>query len=272
MSTLRLKRCKLKRIVKMTSDKDSSSSASPTYMDMGKEPGKKMPMMEVFSNFSMIGVGNIKDELKFVHVRSEKYRGKFLVMLFMDNKLTKLEIEEFQDFSNRIKDFKSEGASLVGVCTDSHVTMRAMMMDSLKEVKFPIISDRDGDFSRSFGVLKVGKGEFGAARAIIILDPEMKMIYMDLRNEQTKAHPDKVLDFLKHIKRVRQSTGGLQEGMITRSVNGSMNKDSLNGKPNSSTENGTNFFGSPQKSISGGAGSASQSATITEANNAPQKS
>ena len=239
-------------------------------MDMSKEPGKKMPMMEVFSNFSMIGVSNVKDELKFVHVRSEKYRGKFLVMLFMDNKLTKLEIEEFQDFSNRIKDFKSEGASLIGVCTDSHVTLRAMMMDSLKEIKFPIISDRDGDFSRSFGVLKVGKGEFGAARAIIILDPEMKMIYMDLRNEETKANPDKVLDFIKHIKRVRQSIRGLQEGMITSNVNGYMNKDSLNGKPNSSTEKGTNSFGSPQGS--GGVGSASQSVTFTEEKHAAQKS
>ena len=63
---------------------------------------------------------------------------------------------------------------VVGVCTDSHVTVRAMLMNSaslkvviliiltindiimsLKGIKFPIICDRDGDFSRAFGVLKL---------------------------------------------------------------------------------------------------------------------
>ena len=75
---------------------------------------------------------------------------------------------------------------VVGVCTDSHVTVRAMLMNSaslkvviliiltindiimsLKGIKFPIICDRDGDFSRAFGVLKLSGGNFGAARAVI---------------------------------------------------------------------------------------------------------
>ena len=71
---------------------------------------------------------------------------------------------------------------VVGVCTDSHVTVRTMLMNSaslkvvvltiidlivsLKGIKFPIISDRDGDFSRAFGVLKLSDGNFGAARAV----------------------------------------------------------------------------------------------------------
>ena len=106
---------------------------------------------------------------------------------------------------------------VVGVCTDSHVTVRTMLMNSaslkvailtllkpsmiilslkgikfpiicdrdgdfsrafgvlnindiimsLKGIKFPIICDRDGDFSRAFGVLKLSGGNFGAARAVI---------------------------------------------------------------------------------------------------------
>ena len=75
---------------------------------------------------------------------------------------------------------------VVGVCTDSHVTVRTMLMNSaslkvailtiidilidvimpLKGIKFPIICDRDGDFSRAFGVLKLSGGNFGAARAV----------------------------------------------------------------------------------------------------------
>ena len=79
---------------------------------------------------------------------------------------------------------------MVGVCTDSHVTVRTMLMNSaslkvailtiidilidiimsLKGIKFPIICDRDGDFSRAFGVLKLSSGgNFGAARAVFFL-------------------------------------------------------------------------------------------------------
>ena len=35
-----------------------------------------------------------------------------------------------------------------------------------KGIKFPIICDRDGDFSRAFGVLKVSGENLGAARAV----------------------------------------------------------------------------------------------------------
>ena len=36
----------------------------------------------------------------------------------------------------------------------------------VKGIKFPIICDRDGDFSRAFGVLKVSGENLGAARAV----------------------------------------------------------------------------------------------------------
>ena len=65
------------------------------------------------------------------------------------------------------------------------------MMSFLKEVKFPIIADRDGDFSRAFGVLKLMDGKFGAARALAILDQEGRMVHMSLRNEYIRSYPVK---------------------------------------------------------------------------------
>ena len=113
---------------------------------------------------------------------------------------------------------------VVGVCTDSHVTVRTMLMKSaslkvtipysmmmasdmtilsLKGIKFPIICDRDGDFSRAFGVLKLSDGNFGAARAVLfllklslqlvsvaqvaVLDPEKRLVHLRLHNERTRA-------------------------------------------------------------------------------------
>ena len=115
-------------------------------------------MMETFSDFSMVGVYETRKGLKFVHITSEKFAGKFTVLIFMDNRLqylvncehslrlTELEAEEWKAFNNKLADFKAIGAQVrlilplsddvdgitqvVGVCTDSHVTVRAMLMNS----------------------------------------------------------------------------------------------------------------------------------------------
>ena len=83
-------------------------------------------------------------------------------------------------------------------------TLTSPFTISLKGIKFPIICDRDGDFSRAFGVLKLSGGNFGAARAVFddffsafhfhffrsqvaVLDPEKRLIHLRLHNERTRA-------------------------------------------------------------------------------------
>jgi len=159
-------------------------------------------MMETFSAFSMVGVYETRKGLKFVHITSEKFAGKFTVLIFMDNRLTELEAEEWKSFNEKLTDFKAIGAQVLGVCTDSHVTVRTMLMNSasLKGIKFPIICDRDGDFSRAFGVLKLGGGNFGAARAVAVLDPEKRLIHLRMHNERTRARPDSFLQLLSRVQ------------------------------------------------------------------------
>merc|ERR1712142_1318027 len=189
-----------------SSNKSSSEDQSPTsantflWNKRQDDVGKSMPMMETFTDYSMVAVYKTKGELKFVHVKSEKYIGRFTVLIFMDDKLSELEIEEWKDFSDHVKEFKQAGASVLGVCTDSHISMRTMIMKFFPELAFPIISDRDGDFSRSFGLLKLKNGEFGAARALVILDTEGRMVHLSLHNENTRSYPDKVLSLIKHLK------------------------------------------------------------------------
>jgi len=91
---------------------------------------------------------------------------------------------------------------VVGVCTDSHVTVRTMLMNSasLKDIKFLIICNRDGDFSRAFAVLKLSGNNFGAARAVAVLDPEKKLVYLRLHNERTRARPDSFLHLVSKLQ------------------------------------------------------------------------
>ena len=81
-------------------------------------------MMETFSAFSMVGVYETRKSLKFVHITSEKFAGKFTVLIFMDNRLqclvncehslrlTELEAEEWKAFNNKLADFKAIGAQV----------------------------------------------------------------------------------------------------------------------------------------------------------------
>ena len=82
-------------------------------------------MMETFSPFSMVGVYETRKGLKFVHITSEKFAGKFTVLIFMDNRLdllpltcepsvrlTELEAEEWKSFNDKLSDFKAIGAQV----------------------------------------------------------------------------------------------------------------------------------------------------------------
>ena len=163
---------------KSTASKDFSR-LQPNLLppDRNGHPGKSCPINDTFPHFSMVGVYETRKGLKFVHITSKKLEGKYTVLIFMDNKLTPIEAEEWKEFSDMLDQFKKVGAQVMGVCTDSHVTIRTMVMQSqnLQGIKFPIISDRDGDFSRALGVLKLKNGEFGAARALILLDRDVEL-------------------------------------------------------------------------------------------------
>ena len=52
---------------------------------------------------------------------------------------------------------------------------------------------------RAFGVLKLKLFGIGAARALVILDQEGRMVHMSLHNEYTRSYPWKVVDLIKHL-------------------------------------------------------------------------
>ena len=195
-------------------------SATLLPPDMTGHPGKSSPLGQQFANFSMVGVYQSRSGPKFGHITSERLLGKFTVLIFMDNKLTDLEAEEWKNFSDKMADFKKAGVKVMtllsfpppvqvmGVCTDSHITIMTMLTTSplLQGITFPIISDRDGDFSRAFGVLKLEDGKFMAARAVLVLDPAAQLVHVSLRNERTRARPGDVLRRVQGLQRTYSST------------------------------------------------------------------
>ena len=159
--------------------------------------------------------------------------GKYTILLFMVNRSSGLEIDEWHSFSSSLPEFKELNASVVGVCIDSHVAVRSFMTEHhLQGIKFPIISDRDGDFSRSFGVLKIyndetGADRFGAARALIILNEEMKMVYLALNNETTPSKPENVLSLLRTLTANDPNCGKESSKMLSSASSSLQPQDQL---------------------------------------------
>ena len=166
-----------------------------------------MPMGERIPNFSMIGVYYKQPAgIKFVKIHTKHLEGKWCVILFMDNKSSDLEIEKWKAFSSSFDEFNEMNVKLIGVCTDSHIAVRAFMHDHhLQGIKFPIISDLEGELSRSFGVLKIhkdktGAAKFDAARAVVILNDKSEMVYLQLKNEKVASDPRDIISFLRNAK------------------------------------------------------------------------
>ena len=134
----------------------------------------------------------------------------------MDNKASDLEIKEWHAFSSSFEEFNEMNVKLIGVCTDSHIAVRAFMQDHhLQGIKFPIISDLEGELSRSFGVLKIhkdktGAAQFDAARAVVILNDRSEMVYLQLKNEKVASDPRDIISFLRNAKAAKASTNNME--------------------------------------------------------------
>ena len=153
------------------------------------------------TNFSLTSVYKTNGELKFVNLKSEDFLGRFTILIIMDNMLTKMEIDEWKDFSNHADEFKLAGANVLGVCTYCHISMKAIMTNSFSDFNFPIIfDDTNGNFSGSLGVARVKNANIGAASALMILDNKGRLVHLTLHDEHTKSNPVKLIELIKPMK------------------------------------------------------------------------
>jgi len=164
-----------------------------------RSAGASMPMNRALPEISSAAVLDTpKYGLKFVRLESQTYIGKYMLILFMDNRLTDPEIDEWKKFSASMNTFKENNTVLLGVSTASHFATRAFMMNRMKGIKFPVISDINGEISRSFGTLDIDKKS--ASRAVAVVSPDYKLVYLKIKNESTFSNPEAMVDLLRHLQ------------------------------------------------------------------------
>jgi peroxiredoxin (alkyl hydroperoxide reductase subunit C) len=135
--------------------------------------GKKitLPVMEAF----------YKD--KIININFDSYKGKWIILFFYPGDFTYVCPTELKELSGYYSDFKAGGAEVFSISTDSAHVHKAWHKESpyLKDVTFPMLSDRSGALSRQLGVYQSDKGS--SIRASFILSPDQKIVSVDYSDE-----------------------------------------------------------------------------------------
>ncbi|MBN2111438.1 MAG: thioredoxin-dependent thiol peroxidase [Methanosarcinaceae archaeon] len=130
------------------------------------------------------------------------YTGKWVVLYFYPRDNTSGCTREAQDFTALKEEFESEGAVILGVSKDSIESHRKFM--EKKELGITLLSDESTDIHHLYGVWRMkknyGREYMGTVRSTYLIDPEGK-IAANWDKVRTNGHAQKVLDFLRALKR-----------------------------------------------------------------------
>ncbi|HOP62114.1 MAG TPA: redoxin domain-containing protein [Spirochaetota bacterium] len=147
-----------------------------------------------------------KGEIKEIDLKD--YRGKWMILFFYPADFTFVCPTELKELSDYYSDFTGAGAEIFAISTDSAYVHRAWQKDNvlLKNVKFPMLSDRSGSFSRAMGVYESSKGT--AIRASFIVDPDGVVVAAEYSHESIGRNSGELLRKLDAAIAVRKGGGG----------------------------------------------------------------
>jgi NADH-dependent peroxiredoxin subunit C len=145
---------------------------------------------------------------KFVTINPRQFSGKWVILFFYPADFTFVCPTELKELADYYKEFTSMGAEILSVSTDSVYVHRAWKKDnqSLKDVQYPMLSDRSGALSRRMGVYDADKG--ASVRATFLADPQGNIVACEFHDESIGRSADELLRKLAAAQAVRDGSGG----------------------------------------------------------------
>ena len=138
----------------------------------------------------------------FTRICLSDYKGKWLVLFFYPMDFTFVCPTELTAFSDCREAFSQAGAELLSVSTDSVYTHLAWQRNGLGKLGYPMAADQTLRGSDSYGVLLEEEGV--ALRGLFLIDPEQKVRYSVIHDNNIGRNPQEVLRVLAALQ-----TGGL---------------------------------------------------------------
>ncbi|MBV8878756.1 MAG: peroxiredoxin [Planctomycetaceae bacterium] len=115
----------------------------------------------------------VKGQIKEVSL--DEYKGKWVVLFFYPLDFTFVCPTEITGFADRVGDFQSRGAEVIGVSIDSQYSHLAWYntprnKGGIAGTDYPVLADVTKQISRDYGVLMEDKGI--ALRGLFIINPD----------------------------------------------------------------------------------------------------
>lgn len=136
------------------------------------------------------------------------YRGKWVVLFFYPADFTFVCPTELKELAEYYPEFRSLGAEILAVSTDSAYVHRAWRRheESLAKVAYPMLADRNGRLSRAMGVYNEGEGT--ANRASFIVNPKGAVVAFEVHHDSIGRSADELLRKLSAAVSVGKGGGG----------------------------------------------------------------
>jgi peroxiredoxin (alkyl hydroperoxide reductase subunit C) len=140
-------------------------------------------------------------------IKLDDYRGKWLILFFYPADFTFVCPTELEEMANIYEDFKSEGAEVLSVSTDTAFAHKAWhdTSESIKKVKFPMVADPTGALCDLMGTYIDEAGM--SLRGSFIIDPEGKLKSSEINDNSIGRNAKELLRKLQAAKYVNENEG-----------------------------------------------------------------
>jgi peroxiredoxin (alkyl hydroperoxide reductase subunit C) len=138
----------------------------------------------------------------------KSHAGRWVALFFYPSDFTIVCPTELKELADYYDEFVSLGAELLSVSTDSVHVHQAWVRhtESLRGVRFPMLSDRSGALSRALGCYNHERGF--SERATFLVDPEGRVVAYEFHHESIGRSADELLRKLSAAQAVRAGGGG----------------------------------------------------------------
>lgn len=151
----------------------------------------------------------------FTEVRSEDYRGRWLVLFFWPMDFTFVCPTEIAEFGRKAAEFERRGAAVLGASTDTHPVHLAWRQHhrSLENLSIPMLADHRRELSGALGVLHPVEGV--ALRATFLVDPKGIIRWVNVNDLDVGRNVDETLRVLDALQTGEQTPVGWLPGQAT---------------------------------------------------------
>jgi lipoyl-dependent peroxiredoxin subunit C len=153
-----------------------------------------------FPDYRLKAVVGLEPGKEFVDVTPSDHSGRWRVVFFWPMDFTFVCPTEIAEFGHRFADFRSRGAEILGVSTDTHYVHLAWRQQhpDLRQLPFPMLADTRRELSAALGILH--KEEGVPLRATYLVDPAGVIRWVSVNDLDVGRNVDEVVRVLDALQ------------------------------------------------------------------------